>query len=304
MVLLITGAWYDAKQHIKSLEASGDQVWFLQNEQDPLPCDKDIIQGVVCNSLFLYHDISEFSSLRFIQLTSTGLDRVPLEYIKDHGIALYNARGVYSVPMAEHAVTAALQFFRNSRFFYDNAQKHIWQKDRALRELCGSAVCVIGCGSVGTECAKRFSAMGCIVYGVDVEPCDSSFFKSMSGLEYMYAYISRADVIVLSAPLTSQTEGMVNEVFLRSLKSGCVLINISRGRLINEKALMKALGEKELYAALDVFESEPLSADSPLWDMDNVFITPHNSFVGDGCNKRLNELIMHNIRYFSGGNSN
>ena len=301
MVLLITGAWRDAKQHIKSLEASGDQVWFLQNEQDPLPCDKDIIQGVVCNSLFLYHDISEFSSLRFIQLTSAGLDRAPLEYIHDHGIALYNARGVYSVPMAEHAVTAALQFFRNSRFFYENAQNHIWQKDRGLRELCGSNVCVIGCGSVGAECAKRFSAMGCKVYGVDVKPYESPFFISMSGLDEMSAMTGRADVIVLSAPLTVQTETMVNEEFLRSLKSGCVLINISRGRLIDEKALIRALGEKELYAALDVFDGEPLPADSPLWDMDNVFITPHNSFVGDGCNKRLNDLIMRNVATFSGG---
>ena len=112
-----------------------------------------------------------------------------MEYIHDHGIALYNARGVYSVPMAEHAVTAALQFFRNSRFFYENAQNHIWQKDRGLRELCGSNVCVIGCGSVGAECAKRFSAMGCKVYGVDVKPYESPFFISVSGLEDMYAYI-------------------------------------------------------------------------------------------------------------------
>ena len=300
MDLLITGAWRNAEQHIKSIEALGDRVWFLQNEQDELPCDKEIIQGVVCNSLFIYHDISGFSSLRFIQLTSAGLDRAPVEYIKKHGVALYNARGVYSIPMAEHAVAAALQFFRNSRFFYEIQKKRLWQKDRGLRELCGSTVCIIGCGSVGTECAKRFSALGCNVHGVDLKPYDNLYFEKMTGLDSLDEAIAHADVIVLSLPLLPQTEEMADDKFFSRLKNGCVLINVSRGRIIREDALIKALNEKELYAALDVFEKEPLDPESPLWQMDNVLITPHNSFVGDGNDRRLDTLIMENLIHENG----
>ena len=295
MNLLITGAWHNAKQHIEALETLGNRVWFMQNEQDELPCDKEIIEGVVCNSLFLYHDISGFSSLRLIQLTSAGLDRAPVEYIRSHGIALYNARGVYSIPMAEHAVSAALQFFRNSRFFYENQQKRLWQKNRELRELCGSTVCIIGCGSVGTECAKRFSALGCRVHGIDLKPYNNQYFKKMTGLGSLEEVIAQADVIVLSLPLSRQTEKMADERFFSALKNGCVLINISRGGIIDEEALIKRLNEKELFAALDVFENEPLDPENPLWRLSNVLITPHNSFVGDGNGKRLDTLIMGNL---------
>lgn len=300
MELLITGAWRNAKQHIEALQALGYRVWFLQNEQDELPCDKKLIEGVVCNSLFLYHDISEFSSLRFIQLTSAGLDRVPVEHIQSRDIALYNARGVYSIPMAEHAVAAALQFFRNCRFFYENQQKRLWQKDRGLRELFGSTVCIIGCGSVGTECAKRFSAMGCKVYGIDLKPYDNLNYEKMTGLDTLEEVIAQADVVVLSLPLSQQTEKMADSRFFSALKNGCVLINISRGGIIDQDAFIKLLNEKELYAALDVFGNEPLDPDDPLWSMSNVLITPHNSFVGDGNNRRLDTLIMENLTHENG----
>lgn len=297
MRLLITGAWSDAGKYIPRLERDGHTVVFMQQEKDALGCDPGDIQGVVCNSLFLYHDIKRFNSLRFIQLTSAGLDRVPVDYIKENNIALFNARDVYSIPMAEHAVLSALEIFRNSRFFFENQMNRVWQKDRGLRELSGSSVCVIGCGSVGTECAKRFAALGCKVSGVDVKPFESEFFVKVYGFEERFAAVAEADIVVLCLPLTGETAGVIDGDFLKRLKSGCVLINIARGGLINTDALVSALKGQKLYAALDVFEGEPLSAGSPLWDMKNVIITPHNSFAGDGNNGRLNQVILRGINY-------
>ena len=101
MELLVTGAFSGAKQHIRELEEKGHRVHFLQFEKDELPCPPDQIEGVICNGLFLFHAIEKFTRLRFIQLTSAGYDRVPMEYVKANGIQIYNARGVYSIPMAE-----------------------------------------------------------------------------------------------------------------------------------------------------------------------------------------------------------
>ena len=292
MNLLLTGAWRDAKKFIPLLEENGHKVVFMQYEQDELLCEPAWVEGVVCNGLFLSHSAEAFSSLSYVQLTSAGFDRVPLEYFQKRGITVNNARGVYSVPMAEHAVAAALDIYRHAGSFYENRSKHIWQKDRGLRELCGSMVCVIGCGSVGAECAKRFAAMGCEVVGVDINVFENEFFSKIFPIGDIYNVISGADVVILTLPLTDETRGLADERFFAALKDGCVIVNIARGAVIRAEALIKALGERELYAALDVFESEPLDPDDPLWAEPNVMITPHNSFVSDKTADRLNKKIL------------
>ena len=295
MRLLITGAWKEAEKFISQLEGYGHRVIFMQQEADRLPCEPSWAEGVVCNGLFLHHEIEAFTNLKYIQLTSAGLDRVPVEYIRKHKIALNNARGVYSIPMAEFAVCGVLQILKKALFFRENQNRHLWEKHRDLLELYGKNVLIIGCGSVGTECAKRFSAFGCRIIGIDLKLFDSPDFDRIYGLDNAETVIPEADVIVLTLPLTKATEGFVDERFLYSLKKGCVLVNISRGKVIDTGALTDALNCRDIYAVLDVFEDEPLSEESPLWDMDNVIVTPHNSFVGDGADHRLNKLILRSI---------
>ena len=300
MRLLITGVWAQAEKNIPALKSRGHDVAFMQRERDDLPCDPLWVEGVVCNGLFLYHDIRAFKKLKYIQLTSAGLDRAPLDYIKQNDITLNNARGVYSVPMAEFAVCLVLQLYKQAEFFRDNQKAHSWEKHRGLRELCGKNVLILGCGSVGVECAKRFSAFGCEVFGVDVVSFENRYFKRIFEIDMLNEVIPSADVIVLTLPLTEKTEGLVDSEFLNSLKQGCTIVNISRGKIIDASALVDSLKNKDLYAALDVFDEEPLSHDSPLWDMKNVIVTPHNSFVGEGNGKRLTDLIIGNLENFGG----
>ena len=295
MRLLITGAWSGANFFFSFLEKHGYTIEYMQQEKDDIPCDPSCIQGVVCNNLFLYHDIERFTKIEFVQLTSVGIDRIPYDYIMKNGITLFNAHGVYSIPMAEHVLSVTLDFFRNSYVFFVNLKNKVWRKERNLRELYSSVVCIIGCGSVGKECARRFKAFGCDVIGVDVISIDSDLFSKVYTFQDMNEAIKRADVVVLSLPLSIETMGIVDESFLKQLKSGCVLINISRGKIVQTEALLKSLFEKDIYAALDVFEEEPLSSDSPLWDMKNVIITPHNSFIGNYNNQRLAEVILSNL---------
>lgn len=295
MNLLITGAWQQAKDYISEIEQQGHSVAFLQYEKDELPCDYDWVEGVICNGLFLQHPIEKFTNLKYIQLTSAGFDRVPMEYVSAHGIAIYNARGVYSIPMAEFAIGGVLQLYKQAKFFAKNQVEHRWEKHRGLLELFGKTVCIVGCGSVGTECAKRFKAFGCEVIGVDKYIRKDENYEKMVGLEELETVLAGADVLVLTVPLTEETKYLMNDRTLSMMKEGAILANIARGAVVEEQALVRALQGKLGGAVLDVFEEEPVDERSPLWDMEHVILTPHNSFVGDGNAKRLADIILRNL---------
>ena len=295
MKLLVTGAWKCTSEQLHQIEAMGHSIVFMQNEKDDLPCLYEEVEGVICNGLFLSHPIEKFTSLRYIQLTSAGFDRVPMDYVQAHGIAIHNARGVYSIPMAEFAISGVLQLYKQSRFFYENQKKCVWEKHRGILELYGKTVCIVGCGNVGTECAKRFHAFGCKVIGVDLFPREDVAYEKMYALASLDEVLSQADVVVLTLPLTEETRYMMNKQRFVKMKDGSVLVNIARGAVVDEQALLKALKENLLGAVLDVFEEEPLSADNPLWKKANVVVTPHNSFAGDGNDWRLQEVIFKSL---------
>ena len=295
MKLLVTGAWKCTSEQLHQIEAMGHSIVFMQNEKDDLPCLYEEVEGVICNGLFLSHPIEKFTSLRYIQLTSAGFDRVPMDDVQAHGIAIHNARGVYSIPMAEFAISGVLQLYKQSRFFYENQKKCVWEKHRGILELYGKTVCIVGCGNVGTECAKRFHAFGCKVIGVDLFPREDVAYEKMYALASLDEVLSQADVVVLTLPLTEETQYMMNKQRFVKMKDGSVLVNIARGAVVDEQALLKALKENLLGAVLDVFEEEPLSADNPLWKKANVVVTPHNSFAGDGNDWRLQEVIFKSL---------
>ena len=299
MNLLVTGAFHWTEEDLNTLRGLGHKVVFLQQEQDELPCAAKWVEGIIGNGIFLSHSIEQFTNLRYIQLTSAGYDRVPMDYVKKHGIEIHNARGVYSIPMAEFAISGVLQLYKQNGFFYDNQKNHKWEKHRGLLELYGKTVCIVGCGSVGSECAKRFSAFGCKVIGVDIVPYKNYCYEKMLSLDELKYALSEADVTVLTLPLTDETRHIINQDCFTAMKKGAVLVNIARGAVVDADALILALDSNLGGAVLDVFEEEPLPADSPLWDMENVLISPHNSFVGDGNHRRLFELIIKNMEKYN-----
>lgn len=297
MNLLVTAAWPNARQQLDALRQLGHRVEFLQQEKESLPCAYGWVEGVICNGLFLHHPIEQFKNLRYIQLTSAGLDRVPMDFVKEHGIEIRNAGGVYSTPMAEYALAGVLQLYKRMDFFRENQKHHRWEKHRGLLELAGRKVCILGCGSVGTECARRFSAFGCAVTGVATTRRAQPFFDAVLPLAELDAALSGADILVLALPLTKETRHLIGSSQLSRLKPGAVLVNIARGAIVDTPALEAALAGGQLSGAvLDVFEEEPLRPDSSLWELKNVIITPHNSYVGEHNENRLNQCIFANIR--------
>lgn len=293
MNILVTGAFQLNSGEREQLESAGHKVFIHGNERTLVDCPERY-EAVVCNSLFLYNPIERFTSLRVIQLTSAGLDRVPLDDIRVRNIALHNAAGVYSVPMAEFAVCGILQLYKQSRFFAVNQTQHKWEKHRGLLELSGKRVCILGCGDVGREIAKRLHAFGCHITGVNRTVRELSDFNEVLPLDKLTKAASACDILVCCIALTPETRGIVSAEIFGLLHDGAMFVNVARGALTDEAALTKWL-QNGGCAVLDVFEEEPLPESSPLWEMENVILTPHSSFVGEGNRERLISLIMKNI---------
>lgn len=285
MNVLVTGAFQLNSEELAALEAAGHQVCVHPDERGPVE-HPERYEAVICNGLFLHNPIENFTNLRLIQLTSAGLDRVPLDYIRAHGIELHNATGVYSVPMAEFAVCGILQLYKQSRFFTENQARHKWEKHRGLLELSGKRVCILGCGDVGREIAKRLHAFGCHITGVNRTVRELPDFDEVLPLNKLVEATSACDILVCCIALTPETRGIVSKEVFDRLPTGAIFVNIARGALADEAAMTAWLQNGGL-AVLDVFEEEPLPEDSPLWDMENVILTPHNSFVGEGNRERL-----------------
>lgn len=301
MRILLTGAFNYLQEQLQTINDLGVEVSFLQQEKDSLPVPASSIDAVVCNGLFLYHQLDEFSSLKYIQLTSAGFDRVPLDAIKEKGIIINNARGVYSIPMAEWALGRILEHYKHFGSFNLAQQNKEWNKDRGVKEINGTKAAIIGAGNIGQEVAKRLSIFGSTVTGYDVFLGDRPYFVDVHHVSALPSEIHNFDIVVLTAPLTDETRHMISRSILESMKQDAILVNIARGGLINTEAMIDVLKERpDLFAALDVFEEEPLNPGSLLWSLPNVVVSPHNSFVSNGNNDRMFSVIYNNLKQYLG----
>lgn len=296
MKTLVTGAFSLDEYRRSALEELGAELTFHKDERLPV-AHPEKFEAVICNGLFTFQDIAAFSNLKYIQLTSAGMDRVPMDYIQAHGITIRNAAGVYSVPMAEWTVLRLLELMKNAPAMQENQRNARWEKDRDWLELAGRTACIVGFGAYGMETAKRLKAFGMHVLAVNRSVKDSPFVDSWYTLDQLEDALAEADAVILAIALTEETRDLMNSARLGQMKRGAVLINAARGGLLDEEALVKALDDGILTgAALDVFRTEPLPEISPLWHHPRVLISPHNSFVGDKNNTRLTDIIVNNLQ--------
>lgn len=296
MDMLLTGAFKYSKEQLNNIENLGYRIKFVQDERIALDFDVSSIDVVVCNSLFLYNDIRAFSSLKVIQLVSSGLDRIPLNYISDNGIKVLNARGVYSIPMAEWVILKILEIYKKTILFYKNQERHRWEKHRDLWELTDKTASIIGYGDVGNEVAKRLKAFGVNIIGVGRREIQSDYVDESMLISELDIALAKSDIVILTLPLNDKTKHLINKNKLDIMKNNAVLINVARGGIIDETALLEILSKgKFLGVALDVFNEEPLDESNPLWSLPSVIITPHNSFVSDKVNERMFRLIFENL---------
>ena len=298
MKAIVTGALQPTPDDLAALEKLGLEVTVHPDERAAVE-NPERFDIAVCNNLFGFHNIDTFSNLKYIQLTAAGMDRVPLDRIRSRGIALHNAAGVYSVPMAEFALWGVLELYKQGRFFADNQKLRRWEKHRGLRELAGRTVLILGCGSVGSECARRFSAFGCRCLGLATTGRQQESFEAVHPMDRLAELVPLADIVVLALPLTEQTRHLFDGAMLARMKAGSILVNLSRGAIVDTDALLNALSGPLSGAVIDVFETEPLPEESPLWDAENLILTPHNSFVGEHNHARMMETLIRNLTDWS-----
>lgn len=295
MKTLVTGALGATDAELDTLRIAGLEITLHPDERKPV-VHPEQYEAVICNGLFLYNDISDFTGLRFIQLSSAGLDRVPIDYIHSHGIEIHNAAGVYSIPMAEWTIMRILELYKNAAQLYENQAAHRWEKDRTWQELSGKTACIVGFGAYGQETAKRLKAFGAKVCVANRTEKMSPYIDTFYPLAQLDTALAEADIVILAVALTDETRNLMNKARLNTVKSGTILINAARGGLVDEAALLEALESGHIAGvALDVFEQEPLTDSSQLWDKENVLVSPHNSFVSNKTHQRLLEIIAHSI---------
>ncbi len=253
--------------------------------------------------------LKEAKKLKWIHSTAAGVAQLVYPELRDSGILVTNPRGIFSKPMAEHALGMMIALARNfpdSTRYQDKCtwgQSLIWDKPEQLTELNGKTLLIVGFGSIGHELAKRAKAFEMRVWGVTRSgKGDTSLAEKIVPATELNAVLPEADYIVLAAPETGETKQLIAAEEISKMKRGARLLNLGRGSLLDEAALIAALESGQLAgAALDVTGVEPLPSDSPLWKAPNLFITPHTSGVSELLWVRQTEMLLNLLElWFSG----
>lgn len=254
---------------------------------------------LVCYNPFPHLDIQKMESLKWIQLSSIGIDQAPVTYIQRAGITLTNNKGGYSIPIGEWIVMKILELLKNSGKLYGLQQQKKWALDTTLLELYGKTVGFIGTGSIAGEAAKRLQGFGTRILGLNTSGKDTPFFLRCYPMDEMEEMLKECDIVILTIPYTEKTKHLINDQTLGWMKDPVYFINVSRGNIVDEGALIKNLNNGKIKgAALDVFEEEPLPVSHPFWDYKSVIVTPHNSWISEMRNERRFALILENLRRY------
>jgi phosphoglycerate dehydrogenase-like enzyme len=247
--------------------------------------------------------------LRWIHSPAAAVHQLMYPELVRSNVVVTNSTGIHGPVVAEHAIAVLLALAKRLPQAMQYQTKHEWSQDQLWheqprpREVADSTVAVIGMGGIGREFASRAKALGMKVLVVRESPT-----KGLSGADEVYSpgqldeVLPQADYVLLCTPVTPATTGLMNAARLGKMKRDAYLINVARGPLIDEPALLDALQKRTIAgAALDVFNEEPLPASSPFWSLDNILITPHTAAVTERLWERHYRLIVDNMKRFLAG---
>jgi phosphoglycerate dehydrogenase-like enzyme len=244
--------------------------------------------------------------LKWVQNPSAGVEQLmEIPELVEGEIILTNMQRVFGPPIADQALGYLLAFTRSLAHFVRVQPNQEWrarQPGVALDELLGKTMVVIGLGGIGSEIARRANAFGMRVLATDPKVWEKPLFvEELHKPDAFHRLLPQADVLASAVPLTKVTRGMIGEKEFEMMKRGVVLLNVSRGRVVNTDALVRALESKQVAAAgLDVTDPEPLPKGHPLWSQ-NTIITPHSAGQSPGTDRRRHQLFMENLGRFARG---
>jgi phosphoglycerate dehydrogenase-like enzyme len=270
--------------------------------QSSLAAARVLLRGGVAASV-LDHVVSRAPNLAWIHSFSAGIDRVATPVVRERGLMVTNARGVFSRPIAEYVVMMCLAIARRLPQLLELQRERTWQPLRG-RELGSLTVGIVGYGSIGSEVARLLAPFETRIVATrrHAERGADESNVELFGYDRLDEVLRASDVVVVAAPLTEETAGMIGAEQLLQMREDAWLINVARGRLLDEVALRRALESGTIAGAvLDVFTDEPLPDDSPLYATPNLIITPHTSWSSDRVVDRSIGLFTDNLRRFAGG---
>ncbi|WNS41251.1 D-2-hydroxyacid dehydrogenase [Paenibacillus sp. MMS20-IR301] len=236
------------------------------------------------------------SPLRWVQAWSAGVEKLPLDALKERGVLLTNASGVHAEPITAVIFSFMLMFTRNMHTAIRNQQSRRWHSDGQESELTGKTAVICGTGAIGSETARIAKAFRMKTIGVSRSGRPVQDFDQVFTTGDLKSIVSQADFIINTLPITDETEGLFAADIFSACKQGAYYINIGRGATTNTDDLITALRSGQLAGAgLDVFETEPLPQDSPLWGMEQVIMTPHCAGATDRYADRIVDIFTGNM---------
>lgn len=300
-ILIITNEIFSVDDQLKSI--------ILKTEKEALiriASHSDVTDEMLLNAEIIFgwprHDqLKKAKSLRWLHLPSAGADDyIDANYYVNKGVILTNSSGVYGLPIAEHVFAMILSYNRNLQEYALLKKDKSWKMILNTKDFHGSTVGIIGFGDIGQEVAIRAKAFGAKVLVVKRRKSDKpDYVDEIYLTEEMDELIRQSDYIVLTLPATKKTEGIISKDRISKMKPDTYLINIGRGELIDQDALIEALRENKIGGAgLDVMTPEPLPVDNPLWDFPNVTITQHSSGLSVGNDLRRVKLFADNLKRY------
>lgn len=249
--------------------------------------------------------LGEQSQLKWLQSWSAGVDSLPLETMKARGITLTSANGVHSFPISETIFALILGLSRKIHTYVKNQQTKVWHHANMKLEIHHKTIGIIGVGAIGKETAKIAKAFGMKVIGIRHSGKPEENVDEMYTSSELDAILPQCDYVVVTLPLTKETRHLFGKGQFEKMKPSAFFINIGRGEIVRESELIASLKNGGIAGAgLDVFATEPLPEDSPLWEMENVIITPHTAGSTENYDKRvIHDIFIPNLHdYLSGKN--
>ncbi|MDH6363613.1 phosphoglycerate dehydrogenase-like enzyme [Enterococcus sp. PF1-24] len=260
----------------------------------------DVEISVGWNPTFATALLAADSHLKWVQAISAGVDTLPLTTFTEKNNLLSNGSGIHTLAISEHVLGVILAYYRNLITAIHAQEKQIWDREAgSFQQLAGKKALILGTGQIGQQIAQCFQAFGVSSYGVNTTGHSVPNFTATYPLPNSSAISSEVDIVINCLPLTKETTNFFDLAFFQQMKNSAMFINVGRGPSVNTADLIQALQNKQLaFAALDVFEKEPLSSDSSLWQMDNVLITPHISGISADFQRKFMDIFLPNLQSY------
>ncbi|MCC5637182.1 D-2-hydroxyacid dehydrogenase [Nostoc sp. CHAB 5844] len=253
-------------------------------------------------SHILHQVLAAAPALRWHHAPNAGVNHILTPAYLERDLILTNGAGVHAIPIAEFVLTYILSHTKHLAELQASQAERQWKRGFPIQELTDATLLIIGAGGIGQAIASRAKAFEMKIIGTRRHPQALPNFDLVVGVDEWRSLLSEVDYLVVATPLTSETQGLIDETVLRSLSPHAYLINIARGAVVDEQALIKALTEGWIAgAALDTVVKEPLPSDSPLWTVPNLLITPHCSGHSPKVKQRSIELFLDNFNRYQTG---